>query len=62
MYCPKCGKVMKLRLFFDGTTNTGTKLYVCDCGVVSHCDPTGLHYSNIIDRYGLRNITTEKKV
>lgn len=51
MYCPKCGKVMKVNLFFDGTTNSGTRSYICDCGYVASKDPAGLKYSNIIDRY-----------
>ena len=63
MYCQNCGKVMKLKLFFDGTTNTGVRSYVCDCGATSSKDPAGLHYSNIIDRYGFTPINNivEKK-
>ena len=51
MYCPKCGKVMKVNLLFDGTTNHGTRSYICDCGYIADKDPAGLHYSNIMDRY-----------
>ena len=51
MYCPKCGKVLKLKMFFDGTINNGTRSYVCSCGYISDKDPAGLRYSNIIDRY-----------
>ena len=53
MCCPKCGKVLKLKLFFDGTTNNGTRSYVCSCGYISYKDPAGLCYSNIMDRYKL---------
>jgi len=51
MYCPKCGKVLKMKLFFDGTTNHGIRSYICDCGYTVDKDPAGLLHSNIMDRY-----------
>ena len=56
MYCPKCGKVMKVKLLFDGTTKSGIRSYLCACGYATDKDRAGLRYSNIIDRYKLKTM------